>query len=179
MNGETYNRLKVYGDSAVIGKTYPVFVPQNNMSMAFVITGGESGSGETVDYNDLSNKPQINGITLSGNKTSTDLKIVYDDTTAHWNSQTTFVPQKGAIIIYSDYATVDNQNVPNVKIGDGLAYVVDLPFVSDDLRQTVLNHISDSTIHITATERTSWNNKVTCDVELISGTDYNLLFSTN
>lgn len=30
----------------------------------------------TSDYTDLSNKPQINGVTLSGNKTSADLKVV-------------------------------------------------------------------------------------------------------
>jgi hypothetical protein len=31
--------------------------------------GGGGGGGGTTDYNDLSNKPQINGVTLSGNKT--------------------------------------------------------------------------------------------------------------
>lgn len=36
-------------------------------------TGG--GGGGTSDYNDLSNKPQINGNTLSGNKTSSQLGI--------------------------------------------------------------------------------------------------------
>ena len=37
-------------------------------------TGG-SGSGGTTNYNDLTNKPSINGITLTGNKTSADLGI--------------------------------------------------------------------------------------------------------
>ena len=36
-------------------------------------TGG--GSGGTTNYNDLSNKPQINGNTLSGNKTSAQLGL--------------------------------------------------------------------------------------------------------
>lgn len=34
-----------------------------------------SGGGGTSDYSDLTNKPQINGVTLSGNKTSADLGI--------------------------------------------------------------------------------------------------------
>lgn len=34
-----------------------------------------SGSGGTTDYNDLSNKPSINGVSLTGNKTSSDLGI--------------------------------------------------------------------------------------------------------
>ena len=34
-----------------------------------------TGSGGTTDYNDLSNKPQINNVTLSGNKTTADLGL--------------------------------------------------------------------------------------------------------
>lgn len=34
-----------------------------------------SGKGVATDYNDLDNKPQINGVTLEGNKTPQDLKI--------------------------------------------------------------------------------------------------------
>lgn len=39
------------------------------------LAGGSGGSGGTSDYNDLSNKPQINGNNLSGNKTSADLGL--------------------------------------------------------------------------------------------------------
>lgn len=34
-----------------------------------------SGGGGTTDYTDLNNKPSVNGVTLSGNKTSADLGI--------------------------------------------------------------------------------------------------------
>ena len=37
--------------------------------------GGGGGGTGTSNYNDLSNKPSINGVTLSGNKTSEDLGI--------------------------------------------------------------------------------------------------------
>ena len=44
------------------------------------------GSGGTSDYSDLTNKPQINGVTLSGNKSLADLGIqpadIYFDETA-------------------------------------------------------------------------------------------------
>lgn len=36
---------------------------------------GPAGSGGTTNYNDLENKPQINGVELKGNKTSGDLKM--------------------------------------------------------------------------------------------------------
>lgn len=37
--------------------------------------GSGGGGGGTSDYSDLSNKPQINSVTLSGNKTSADLGL--------------------------------------------------------------------------------------------------------
>ena len=39
----------------------------------FTLTGG--GSGGVTNYNDLTNKPQINGVELSGNKSTSDLGI--------------------------------------------------------------------------------------------------------
>lgn len=36
---------------------------------------GGGGGGGTSNYNDLSNKPSINGVTLTGNKSSADLGI--------------------------------------------------------------------------------------------------------
>lgn len=39
------------------------------------------GGGGTSDYTDLTNKPSINSVTLSGNKTTTDLGISYSDLT--------------------------------------------------------------------------------------------------
>lgn len=43
----------------------------------YVIGGPSSGGGGggTTNYNDLSNKPSINGVTLSGNKTAADLYL--------------------------------------------------------------------------------------------------------
>ena len=55
-------------------------VPQSRMEALLlelkdVIEAGGGGSG-TTNYNVLTNKPSINGVTLSGNKTSEDLNIV-------------------------------------------------------------------------------------------------------
>lgn len=41
--------------------------------------GGGGGGGFSGDYEDLYNRPQINGVTLTGNKTTTDLGISYND----------------------------------------------------------------------------------------------------
>lgn len=49
------------------------------------------GSGGTTNYNNLTNKPTINGVTLEGNKTSADLDIQSQTTqTDHGAADTTF-----------------------------------------------------------------------------------------
>ena len=62
----------------------------NNIEMIINSNGEEIGfnivkqSGQTSDYTDLSNKPKINNVELSGNKTTSDLGLFsgdYDDLT--------------------------------------------------------------------------------------------------
>ena len=43
------------------------------------IGGGGGGGGFSGDYDDLYNRPSINGVTLTGNKTTADLHISYND----------------------------------------------------------------------------------------------------
>ena len=40
---------------------------------------GTGSSGGTTNYNALLNKPSINGVTLTGNKTLADLKLLYEE----------------------------------------------------------------------------------------------------
>lgn len=98
------------------------------------------------------------------------------NTTAYWSEQITFIPDEGQFIIYSDHNQVDGKDIPGIKIGDGKAYGVDLPFISDQfaLSSDLLTHINDTTAHVTQEERNAWNNKVRCYVE-----DDNLTFTTN
>ena len=49
---------------------------------------GTGGGGGTSDYNDLSNKPSINGVTLSGNKTLAELGITNEIFWATYNTTT-------------------------------------------------------------------------------------------
>ena len=86
---------------------------------------------------------------------------------AYWNSQVGYVPKEGEIIIYSDYKRklVNNQyvNIPGIKIGQGSGYVQDLAFVGEDLADTLLNHITNTMIHVTPEDKTRWNNKLNVD----------------
>ena len=135
----------------------------------------------TSDHNELRNRDlpdqhPIDAITGLREAINSIPEVLYD-TTANWNSYIDYIPPRGAIIVYSDYAYVPGAEVPNFKIGDGLAYLVDLPFVEDDLRYEFNEHIHDNTVHITAAERANWNNKVSCSVSQISGDEYLLTFS--
>lgn len=93
---------------------------------------------------------------------------VFLDTTQNWNSKITYVPAAGDIIIYSDKSSIlENdiiKNIPGIKIGDGNAYCVDLPFIADDIARDLLNHIEDNVRHITSQERQFWNNKLNLQV---------------
>jgi len=87
------------------------------------------------------------------------------NTTAVWNSNVDYVPKAGAIIIYSDGSVIDGVAVPKLKVGDGNAHLVDLPFSDVDIKNTITQHIENNTAHITAQEREKWNNHVSVSVE--------------
>ena len=74
INGYDYP-IPYSGDAPKVGSTVRVFIPNGNMSDAFIGGGGGGGSTGTTNYNNLTNKPSINGVTLSGNKISTELGV--------------------------------------------------------------------------------------------------------
>ena len=104
-----------------------------------------------------------------------------EDTTANWNAARDFIPLRGEIIIYSDYGHMDdgygNQiNVPGIKIGDGSAYLIDLPFVGNEVRYEILtelrSHTGNTAIHVSAEDRQFWDNKLNYTIN-----DGNLIFN--
>lgn len=56
-----------------------------------IANGNIGGGGGTSDYNDLTNKPTLNGVEISGDKTSADYKISAETTQVdHGTADTTF-----------------------------------------------------------------------------------------
>lgn len=91
------------------------------------------------------------------------------DTTANWNATIGMIPLAGEIIIYTDYKTITKEvdgesvtiNVPAIKIGDGMAYVQDLPFIDDGTSgDDFYNHITNQDIHVTPAQKQKWSNKI-------------------
>ena len=101
------------------------------------------------------------------------------ESTQYWNEALGFIPLEGELIIYNDYRTIQKEvdgvmqtiKVPAIKIGDGMAYVQDLPFVNEELREQILNHIDNPDIHVTLQEKLFWNNKLNVNdaAELVDG----------
>ena len=100
------------------------------------------------------------------------------DTTKGWNDKLTYIPSNGEIVIFSDRHIVEGVNYPGIKIGDGKAYVVDLPFFGDDETDYIVGllngHINDASIHVSNEDREFWNAKLNYETN-----GENLIFTRN
>ena len=106
------------------------------------------GGGGTSNYNDLTNKPQVNSVTLSGDKTSSDLKVIWKGTQAQYDAIVTKDPET----IYF----ITDTNGPSCTATD-VTYDPSSSDLSSTTVQTALNELSDekadetdlASIHIT------------------------------
>ena len=118
------------------------------------------GDGNTT-VNDL---PFIDAATLNGMK-------IEIGSVVEWQARLNYIPSRGSILIYTDKETLnDNTTVPGIKIGDGSAYGIDLPFIGDDIAESLMGHINNTIVHITAAERTKWDGKLNCNDEITNET---------
>ena len=103
---------------------------------------------------------------------STDKPILWN-TTEYWNTHRDIVALEGVMYVYNDYKVIEDVKYSNFKIGDGVTYLVDLPFNSIDqsvidtvnmLEDKVDGHIAQTDAHVSAIDREIWNNKVTANI---------------
>lgn len=145
---------------------------------------GESGLGSELDgdsdnilpvttsdhdqlsHRDFADQHPINAIT--GLQTVLDNLTWKCNTCDYWDRQRLYIPKYKEIIIYEDYSFTTRYGmrvrVPNFKVGDGTTYLIDLPFIEDDLRDSFSTHVRDYVAHVTSEERSFWNNKINIDV---------------
>ena len=99
---------------------------------------------------------------------------IYCDTTENWNHDKWIIGKKGCLYIYSDYKQNEKgQDIAGIKVGDGMGYLIDAPFIDELL----YDHVKDKIIHITQQEREFWNNKVRCYID--SGNNEHIIFTTH
>lgn len=98
-SGDTECQLKVKNDDDEVVSTYTFIIAVQGDTSGD--SEDEGGGGSSTDYSDLTNKPSINSVTLSGNKTGGALGLidapasptdgdflVYDAITGKWIAQT-------------------------------------------------------------------------------------------
>ena len=125
-DGYTTKVVTVGRDEGTITEAGDMFNAQNMNDLENRILaacgGGGGGGGFSGDYNDLYDRPQINGVTLTGNKTTVDLGISYDDLT-----DTPSIPTMSAIFnavypVGTIYTSVSNANPGLVFGGTWVAF---------------------------------------------------------
>lgn len=96
-----------------------------------------------------------------------DNTLVYESKTVEeWNSDKDLISQKGTLYIYTNYKIINDQEdneifLPGIKLGDGKAYLIDLPFLNTDtFNEQILDHINNKVIHVSLEDRMFWNNKL-------------------
>ena len=97
---------------------------------------------QVIDGN-LNPQEQIRGGDVQKGQGST--VDVISKTTEEWRRSPQEMSKKNCIYVYSDYRIEDGVKIPRIKIGDGMSYVVDLPF---------------STMSITEEDIERWNDHV-------------------
>lgn len=97
----------------------------------------------------------------------TDNILTYESRTVEeWNNDKNLISQKGILYIYSNYKIINDQEdnkifLPGIKLGDGKAYLIDLPFLNTDtFDEQILDHINNEVIHVSLDDRRFWNNKL-------------------
>jgi hypothetical protein len=132
-----------------------------------------------ADWNNLLNRPT--------------LPIVRYNSTEYWIAHGDSVPEAGAIIIFYDAYHYEDQDIPGIKVGNGVTYLNNLPFINsassaqieqeieqltqevEELTETVQEHTADSTLHVSDEDRERWDNKVSV---MASSTDNEELILT-
>ena len=87
-------------------------------------------------------------------------------TTAYFEGVKTTVPPRGQLVIFSDlYERTNSEGSKitsaGIKVGDGEKTIEQLPFID----WFYWDHINDKNIHVTAEQKTFWDNKITCKVD--------------
>lgn len=86
--------------------------------------------------------------------------IILYDTTENWNAHPEIEAQRGAIYIYSDAKIYEGIAVPDIKIGNGNSYLIDLPFIDDDIY-----YILSTYMPVTVEDKLRWDNKLNCKMD--------------
>lgn len=162
-NGQDSNsnsRIRTNGYISVMASTsYSI---STNMARVFVLEYSRTWfPTPSYTYLNISSGWQGQPYTFTTSADTAAIRIVLD------NNSASITPSAFEWLrIYNDSQTVTTY-IPGIKIGTGNAYVGDLPFIDEDTREELLLHINNGDIHVTANNKSFWNNKINIDDTVI------------
>lgn len=117
------------------------------------------GSGGTSNYNNLENKPQINNVTLAGNKSLSDLGINIPTKTSDLNNDSNFVVDANYVHIDNNYTSAEKTKLSGIESG---AEVNDIDTIKvNGTTQTITSKAVDITVPTKLSDLNNDNNTVT------------------
>ena len=179
----------IYNDGKKVNYTEPFtgadaetlnrsFISVDTLAQRDNIDKSKLNNGRLVRVNDVEGSPKYytwNASTNSWNEVNIESKedVMYG-TTEYWNSQPHLLSTRGCIYVYSDHdVTDDGKEIAGIKVGDGTSYLIDMPFIDEKY----IHHVSNTDVHITPDERSAWNNKVRCYIDL--NDSQHIIFTTD
>lgn len=99
-----------------------------------------------------------------------DRTAIHYATTDNWNAERELIGEEGHVYIYSDYRREELEDgttkvIPGIKIGDGVTYLIDTPFVISGDYEDFTDHIKNWAIHVSTFDRNLWDGKVSAYID--------------
>ena len=77
-------------------------------------------------------------------------------TVQQWNATPGLVSEANTFYVYTDYKVTDEgKTIPGMKIGNGVNYLIDLPFIAagEESMTQIYDHINNTAVHMTNQDR--------------------------
>ena len=148
-----------------------ITLEQEGSTLTINSTGGGGG---TSDYTDLTNKPKINNVELSGNKTTSDLGIVIPDVsnfiTKDANNLTYYTKSSDLSNVATSGSYTDLSNKPDLSTKQ------DKIDSSHKLSSDLVDDTNATNLFVNSSEKTTWSGKQDA---LVSGTNIKTINNTS
>jgi hypothetical protein len=122
-----------------------------------------SGGGGVTDYDQLTSRPQVNSVTLTGNKSSSDLGVA-DEVHTHTKSEITDFPSLATVATTGDYDDLSDKPTIPTKVSD---LTNDSGFISSE---TDPIFTASTAYGISSSDVTNWNAKAVGNGRIFYGT---------
>lgn len=144
-------------DVLVSGTNIKTINNQNILGSGNINIGG--GSGGTSDYDQLENRPQINNVTLSGNKSLSDLGITIPTKLSDLTNDNNTVTDANYVHTDNNYTAAEKTKLSGVETG---AEVNEIDTIKvNNVAQTVSSKEVNITVPTNLSDLTNDNNTVT------------------